>query len=605
MLLLAFLLGLWFGWIVETFGRQLKKERKQPLLSSNLSISIVSAVFAMAAGVFIYAFVARKMGAWDSWAIRVVNYMAEPDQVWPMLAFLGGWLGFHYRRPLGAFVTSLFVHSSSHSRNEARVRSKNSDSKINVAESVKAREWLTAAGGLPIIAAVVAILALLFFGSDLRSRLESLKFAGVEARFLAAASQHSMRNTFYEAGFLPIAMIAESGSNLKINLEINGRIQERIIDRFKFAETSPLTVVARRKLIERFHDTISIPFADAVSCYGRLSGTDIQYKAIKVARAWSGLSETIAGRAVGQEFQIEAIREKFAKEFGPKFEKVVADTLDLASSIQNESGCESFLSKSPSQLAEPFEGYLPQLFSDGYVIVFVASLIASTQNYDPAIEYLNRMGGFLAKDVTEEMGQAYFYLKRAAVKQYAHWFPRDGASDLERVREIIEGVLVTVTDPKTSAGNIDKQAVAYLNLEKARALNSEIFALVSDWQEGHRLSGSEIDLLDRLSDELQKWFRSRSPTVLADDIKDPMTTPTIELIATAYDTLAMSDIATSDSRQKRTKDRCPLIRERLILSKNLFQWWLPKRQPPAADSFYRSIIKTIDTHYELYDSFCN
>jgi hypothetical protein len=146
----------------------------------------------------------------------------------------------------------------------------------------------------------------------------------------------------------------------------------------------------------------------------------------------------------------------------------------------------------------------------------------------------------------------------------------------------------------------------YLRNKHAEVLNMEIFSRFHEWLEGHRLSPSDIEILEALSGEFQRWLQTQSHTALAADVYDWMAPPAIHLVATGYDTLAMSDIVIGLSKNDLGRDRCARILERLVTSRSIFEFWAPiyVRSLKGSHSSFRGIFRTLDAHRDLYESVC-
>ena len=575
MVLIAIGLGIWHGWVIEQLN-----PRGKPI--GCVLRSVLSLAFLFVALVFFHSLYARYTGHWTCWTVRLFNFLAAPAQLWPIIGFVAGWLGFRRR---GA-IAELLAPAPPPEQTGGETPSEEPKPKKAAAAGL-----LAGFVGLPLAGVLTVIAVLIFLGPELRSRLESLKFGDIEARFIAAA-QKSLQTMF--PGFVHNIPIAESGSGLKSQLELNGLILEEIMKRVGTADVDRDAIRAEHKRVVDFHIAVIFPFADAMSCYLKTFSQrdfDLQRKAIKLALEWKDSSIRWAGRARSMP--------------DPDFARQVAETSDLGRAYA-EAAAKSSVCVAPQPRPTPatgrFDDALPALFSNGYVIAFVANLIASTHDYEQAVEYFNAMAGALDKHPTQRPGQMHFYVKRAAAKDYARWYPRDAGADLRHARSIADDLIVTVTG---SAG-VDRRLALHLGKERANNLNTEVFSTVRDWHEGYRLSPDQIGLFEEAAAELQKWIKQHSPKALGDDPADDIAAHTVHLIATAYDTLALSEIAIGDFKADRSKDRCARILDHLAKSKDLFQWWsqVRIRRNLATESDYRSHFRTIDAHYQLYGSFC-
>jgi hypothetical protein len=583
MVLIAVALGVWWGWLLD----QLKPVHR---LIAGLIRLLLMLCFVLVAAVFFHSIYAQYAGDWTFWTVRLFNFVTAPAQFWPILGFLAGWFGYRRRRDIDEFVFSPARPSPS---GAAKDDLAGDTAPLEPVKSKKtaAQGLLARIAGLPLLGALILIAVLIFLGPELRSRLESLKFGDVEARFVAA-TQYSLRTTF--TGFAPNIPIGESSSGLESYLEIDGRIQKEIMKRHVTADRDP---VSEHKRLVKFHKEIVFPFADAMSCYIRTfarSDIELQRKSIRLALAWKEFSTQLAGPA--------AQRMMTRKDFVDRVNDTLALAREYAQAVSEKSPCWRAVPPDTPPVEE-YWNHVSELFSSGYVIAFVANLIASTHDYEQPVEYLDTMAIFLDKSPVQRLGQVHFYLQRAAAKDYARWYPHDAASDLRHARSIIEELIGIVTG---SAG-ADRQLILHLRHDRAATLNTEIFSTVRVSFEGYRLSPDQIAALEAAAAELLKWIKQYSPKALGDDPDQVFAGPTVNLIATAYDTLAVGEVAVGDSKGDRSKDRCARILEYLAKSKDLFQWWSQLRIQRGLDrpSDYRSTFRTLDAHHQLYASFCN
>jgi hypothetical protein len=261
----------------------------------------------------------------------------------------------------------------------------------------------------------------------------------------------------------------------------------------------------------------------------------------------------------------------------------------------------------PDELAT----YFSTIFYSGYTITFVASLITFAYDYDASIGYMNDIAPVVERDLSELSGTVHFYVKRAEMKYHAHWFPRDLVSDdLKLARTSADNLLKMARDfGSSSALGLTAnygQVVSYLELVRAGIINFEIFSIVRDWLEGHRLSADEIRTLQILATELQTWIDAQAPHAEAEKPKDPTGQRIINLVAAAHDTRALAEMAIGVSKQDTTGDRCARILEHLTKSKGIYDWSSRLQQPwglsRASDP--HSFSRLIEAHYQLYDSIC-
>ena len=590
MVLVAIGLGVLFGWLHEVWCRRLHQQLRPagarvgllPRLFSTLAFLVVAALFG-------YALYAQYVENWTHWTVRLFDFVTAPAQLWCIIGFLAGWLGYRYRTAL--FGTSPRAHATENA--DAGMGDELVPPQQNKAG--QASGLLGKLTGLPLLGALAFVVVLSILGPELRARLESFRFGDIEARF-AAAKQSSLRTTL--AQFAPGPPMGGSTSALKKQFEMNSRVREVIVNHLVLSDANRAATRAADARAAAFHDAVVFPLADAMACYMSTytqPEAQLRSKSIKLALGWKDFSTKLAGDPAQDAVQ--------AAEFAKRVNETFVLAQDYARAARELPSCRG--ATVPEQAPNPaqFQGSLAELFSNGFVITFVGNLIASTHDRAQEVEYLDAMAGRLDQSTVASAGQIRFYLERTTAKGYAGWYPRNADGDLQQARAISDELVKTVTP---SAGAYER-LVLYVGQQRAFILNMEVFSSVHDWHEGYRLSPHQMARLEEGMGELRKWIRQFSPKALGRDPDEVVVAPTINLIATAYDTLAMAEIVVGESKSDRSKDSCARIADDLATAQDLYQWWAQVRVRRGKDqlSDYRTVFRTIDAHHVLYTSFCN
>src|SRR6266508_557939 len=142
MVLAFFVVGLWFGWLVETY-RRLRPKAQDESDSVTPKQIIAALAFVIVAGALVHSLLAAHLRIWDSPTIRIVNFITAPAHLWAAGAFVVGWLSYRQRKLIAAYLRSLLV---------------------------KPPAWLTAGGALAIVAGLIVVVALIVLGPEFYSR---------------------------------------------------------------------------------------------------------------------------------------------------------------------------------------------------------------------------------------------------------------------------------------------------------------------------------------------------------------------------------------------------------------------------------------------------
>ncbi len=604
MLLAAFALGLWFGWLAEIFRREHGSQLRR-LSQSTLFLAVLGAAFVVGACLLVFSLLAQHLGIWDSLALRFVNFVTARAQVGAITAFIAGWLCYRKRPAIFAFLRLRDADTPTPHRGRDR-----SDDEKKSSSETSAGTTFTRTARLLILGAAMVFVGILYFIPELKTRLQSLKFGDVEARFVSA-TQNSARMSSPDTGFLTPTMINESRSRrLAEELKVVDRIRQAIA---ASRSIPPDVATAEGKLTNHFYRKVGFPAAEAVACYLSVSSLvkeNLRVDANAVARKWIKFSTDVY--ATDAKTQNRVLTDT---EIDERFKQVVDSTFALIKSIENVipktdrssewSECKNVSSAVPSQSRDPFKGNVSELMSHGYVISFVGGLAASVVGYQESVQYLNQMGLFLNKGETQLPEQMYFYAKRDEAKGFARWYPPDELSDLSQARDLAARIMATL---RLSTSKSDSRIISFVATRQANITNSELYFLAHHWEVGNRLSPDEIDSLEGLSKELQTWLNSQSVTALADQLRgdplidDPLIGDRLNLVAGGLDTVVLAEFAIGELRQDRNDDRCGRIAGWLARSRRAFE--LGQEKGVKTKPEYRAVFRTLDAHYEMYRSIC-
>lgn len=593
MLLAAFALGLWFGWLIEAFRKKYLSE-SYPFVQSTLSLAVLGAAFVLGALLIVYSLLARYLGILDSRALRLVDFVTAPAQLWAIIAFMAGWLGYRKRLALARF----FSASSSAAPDVAPPDDVGSHGRSAPATGASTFTIIPGTARLFISGIAILIVGILYFVPDLRTRLQSLKFGEVEARFVTATQTSIRDQKFPDIGFESSTMIFGVRSTLENELKIVRNIGPKLAAGLSNSTIQPGQTDGR--LTFDFYQQIAFPTADAVACYLSVYSrvkTDLRPAIANVARRWIEFSRT----AVAKPPTTKPAKEEATPEFDP----VRSATSDLLTAINaavaTSSGApKSKCNKETYSLGEQSidKKYMPELFTHGYVISFIASLAASALSNEQSVEYMNDMAPFLNAEEVELYEQLFFYMKRDEAKTLAGWYPPDHVEDLSRARELADQIIVKLRRPGSDA---DLQMISHISTQRASIINSELYELAHRWAEGRSFSPEEIESLEGLSKDLQIWLNAQSLTSLADKKDEPMTRWRFAVVAGAYDTIALGQFAIGDLRQDRA-DRCGRILHWLIKARNASE--RAGKLQILERSELRSVFRTLDAHDDMYRNIC-
>jgi hypothetical protein len=242
---------------------------------------------------------------------------------------------------------------------------------------------------------------------------------------------------------------------------------------------------------------------------------------------------------------------------------------------------------------------LIDIFSDGYVLQFIADLVALTHDADRAASFYTEITDkkFLDTAIDAKPAELNFYFRRATSKYRANWYPRDAADDFDHAFKLDNEILDAIA--ASNMKNKDAMKSYYESL-RAAILNNKIYNLVSDWLEGRPLDADKITTLEEAANELRKWVGAQSMTEILDPHMQGRFYSTT-LVSAASDTLATYEIVVGETKRDRSKERCARVNAYLTRSQEI---WDNLLRPRMGDTAYREATRTREAHRAIYRSIC-
>ncbi|HEY2759888.1 MAG TPA: hypothetical protein VGI75_04075, partial [Pirellulales bacterium] len=432
---------------------------------------------------------------WTWWPVRHEQFF-EQTYSKAIFALLAGFALFAGRKRIVAAVDSLFTNPP----------------------AVLQNPWVTAAVGIGVSAVVVvALLAIL--SPDTLFRLESVKVGEVEAKF-AAASEQTLR-TYNQSD------VHDSNNILGVWAGIDQKLTATVqpIEDLLTSPEQRERAHAKHQHAAEFLKKVAKPLALAMRCFTnefRVRDTNIQNDAVLLANDWANFVRQLAQSASGEEATDQSLAWKF---IGFVAE---SDTLTKAIDVilrKRDSVCGGGSASSwkgvvieqydPRDLVVFPRETLIDIFSDGYVLQFIADLVALTHDADRAASFYTEITDkkFLDTAVDAKPAELNFYFRRATSKYRANWYPRDAADDFDHAFKLSNEILDAIAASNTK--NKDAMKSYYESL-RAAILNNKIYNLVSDWLEGRPLDADKITTLEEAANELRKWVGAQSMTEILD-----------------------------------------------------------------------------------------
>ena len=608
MFIAAFALGIWFSWLLDLVAKHDPKWRARVRKSRKTRRRIAAVFFFLALSIYCFSLATEHYQSAIQWPRRATRFVTTPVHARAIIWFILGAVLYHYRAQIVGFVQDLLV--------EAPDRwTKATDPNARP----QPRQWLTTAGGLPILATLLTLTILVYFGEDLRIRLKSIKLGVAEADFVTA-TQETLRMTVRQES--PMASLDRSYLMLRRGFEYE-EIFTKILAPTSKLLTKPLEgtdVAARARWakVERFHNTITFPFSRVMACYSGdfpPNDTEVHGKIVRAATEWRLASVRLAQltktKRLSDAEEMKKVSQTFCKAVCTTLAAMDLATKDIDALAQDTKPCKHLRLNKPPLAAcvqpmppgtcppttDDLESTLSEVLLNGSVISFVSGLIAATQSHQAAAAYMDEIGEAFEQDasIDDPISKMYFYLRRAQTKFAGRWYPKDAPADLRRARGFVEHVwsAADLASKRTS-----KHLQRHFETTRALIINNQIYYTIFHWLEGQQLTPYETSSLELLGQELAEWLNSRwvRALVLTDDRATMLKN---QVVAASQHTLAMSDIAIGATKGDFTQERCDRIRARLGASE---EWYKQLHDQSAAP--YRDSLRLVETHRSIYESVC-
>ena len=569
-------------------------------------------------------------------AFGVFVLYAEYHDHWNLQLVLGAKLfEYAYAKPTLALLLGLAVYSW-----RGRIVSV-CKRLIDAPPQVLQHPWVATVAGIGA-SVVVAVAILALISPETLFRLQSVKVGEVEAKF-AAATEQTLR-TYSDVRLQDTNTIlgrwSEIGARLKTTIQ---PLQDLLAN----PAGRQLRQDRHRKAAD-FLDKVARPLATAMACFTnefRVRETNVQHRAVILANNWAhlvielvrapkmraqnessarGIDATIHIPAIESPEQTiirlahdaAAIPDDTADELRAwKFVGYVAESDELIETIDRilrdkDSGCD-WGSKRAWQ-HPPIPDYAPrdlrlyslndlkEIFSDGYVLSFVADLLSLTHGFDRAASLMTQVNddGFIAIGPDDMPAELYFYFRLASAKYNSSWQPRTAKYDLDGALGIANKLIAAISESSLSN---KKEILTYYQSFRAGILNNRIYYPVGEWLEGHPVDVDDIPALQEAAAELKKWVDKQSLIELRG--QDATSRLSIMLLPSALDTLATYEIMMGETRKDRCKERCERIDVDLIRSLEMLDDLLAlKKIDPSS---YRVTTRVRAAHRSIYRSICS
>jgi hypothetical protein len=628
MLLIALLLGLTFAWLVEllwtqycayTRGRSLpaagrrarrRRGRRREAALARLRRGVLNAflVFVFFGVAIIYALglYGRFFGGdWSSPFVIALHYMTAPSVLGGLAAFVLGALCMWYRGWLAALVEWLRVNFFERppappagqqpppaAQPGALAGAQAGQAAQPTAEAQAARQpypWLTSIVGIAAVT-LVAVVTLVIFFPEILGRVESIKVAGVEARFATAATRTIQLASQNDETMRTDQAIQSWATLLEPSI---AAAQARVS-----GQDPNLTGVEGHNFARDF----AMPFSRAVSCYARdfrVRDTKLQDDAARAANEWR-----------------HALKKK-GNDLDPdsRLDKAVRSTRELFQRIQDDLGVRKSACYDPKNAIafDVTRQNLPHLRKSGFFVSFVAQFLLLTHEPSQAEALIGDVSTDLDTTPATLIAQVHFYSNRSEIRFITRSPAADIDHDLNQVQLLTDRLMVCLRDTKANGcrdfnrstpqpahpaeTNIDK-IIEYFDLLRVGTINNRLDVLIKDWLGGARLRPAELlrlegSVKEGLAYDLSDWLSRRPLSALRDRKQEGVAKHSILATAAIHDTLAMREIAIGASKNDFSRDRCARIPPHLATARRIYEEFELKDD-----------LRIVSQHYNLYETVC-
>jgi hypothetical protein len=619
MALVAAVLGATLAWLLEAglaWLRQQVSRRARRRIGAFFNVLGYAAVlyaFVFISSIFVRGIYSRNTGNISAWSVRALDLILLPNTLGTVVAFALGVVLYRVRKKAGTFISDfasfLFLR-----RGPAATTPSASGSEItaSVAAARDTYPWLTSIVGIAAVS-LVAIVTLIIFFPEVLTRVELIKVGGVEARFAAAASRSVQTNTASHSSRPELKLslsqwllIDSTFANLIIP------VQQAFLQRSKASQEDAARRVQATEWAQKFLNAVAVPIAKVMDCYSTdhsdKESTDVRNKITEIAHDWARFAAHVSEmdpQKRREEFEAHWLAlESFVEPLNDLFSRrsTCGFSPENATCARDQRPNAEYFARLEKDLDVIHMGqHLSEIFSNGYVIIFIADMVLAAGAPNQALDFLNAVEEHLDKSDETSTGQFNFYYTRSTA-QFLSQSPELPAmiSDIKQARARAEKIAEAVNSSGKRRCPSSKIALEqYYCALIAETDNDLIFAYVSRWLEGHRPSPLELSEMEKLAKKLSRWLEDESYTALLPKSGEINPLRRGLIAANAYDTLALYELMVGSVQPDLTKERCVRVASLLADEKNL---WEELR--PQLGGAYRGAVDVYLAHEDLYINAC-
>ncbi len=599
---------------------------------------IAFALFAVFVAIFVIGEFGRLTGHWSWDSVVALEYFTTREVQGLFIAFFAGVVIYLLRVSLAEFWLKIYralcaqLAGPSHGGGVVAAPPATGGAGEAPKES---HPWLVTIFGAST-AVLAGVLIVLTFFPDVLTHVESIKVAGLEARFATAATK-SVR----------IAVQGQRGPVRTSTILNRWRTFERVSSQIFLpaqdvvSRRSSQDIDADRVRIggEKFLEVVAQPFAQVAGCFSEhynIRDTEYQGSAARAANDWSELFLAIA-RSQGANDELEnAVAETFDLMF--RLDRDLAERklkcngstdpwVRIYPSVRCDPNCQEDTAAASvvARAVDKLRPYLAAIPAYGYSIGFVSDLKLWGSEYkNDDLDFLNEVAPYLNGGRRTLIAQLNFYFTRAQIKFTSRVSSQDTIDDYKRAVSLVDDLLAAIDAeiqdeekairngasgtpaPGNASGSVSdpdtlRRVQAHYRGVRAIFYNGELYTLIVDWLEGRKLLPAELEALEGLptgglARELSGWIDGQSVSELRDRAaaRDLFASTWLAQIADTDDTLAMRELAIAAQRNDISKERCARAFEFLGRAQDMSH--LLNR--PDLTENYRA-------HRDLYDSACS
>lgn len=553
MLLIALLLGVGLAWLAKTGWNwrldRLRNEhaRERWRVTCNRLGYTLAFVLVLSVGtVYVLGVIGDWTGDWSSPFVQALGRLTIANVQRRLVAFALGIIVVAKSDKIKATLAGLLAVLRPRPQSGANAAEPQGSSYGGGAAATY--PWLTGIVGIAAVT-LVALVTLVIFFPDILLRLESLKVAGVEARFATAATrsvrliQAERTDRTYTANFILNAWATYEGMSKQFFTPAQDVVSARSGPDQHGDDV--------RTNGDIFMKEVAKPLADAVSCFSKyyeLRDTELQHVAVRAANDWGNLFLAVAtsrskDQSHGSQDQNDASKDQTAK---AKLHNAVAETFELifgiyqdlmkrdlkcsssatagppeAPNVECERSCKDdpAVKKKIDLVVETLEPHLTDIPAYGFAVAFVSDLELLTTTPERDLEFLENIAPYVDNKPHTLIAQAHFFFKRARAKLAAHVRAKDTIEDLRQARSLVNDI-ISITHAEYVARESEAKAItpnakvasndssvkpdnltrilSHYCFVSAVFVNQWLSSMIEDWLQGWRLSPQQLEDLEGL-----------------------------------------------------------------------------------------------------------